>query len=167
MRLFRGLSTGYSAIDRCLIKLTRELDPRSASVLLDDWEKFAGLPDECTVGSSTETERRAAVTSKITATGGASAAYFEGIAVSLGYQGAYVSEFKVARFGRSRFGDRFYGAVWGRCWQMNLPGADGTIPARFGDRFGTRFRLSRNTEIECRIAKLKPSHTKVLFHYGD
>lgn len=166
MRLFRGLASGYTLIDRCLAMLVRELDPRSTSALLPDWETFAGLPDECSLDTATESERRDALTSKITASGGASAEYFEGIATALGYPGSTVSEFTVARFGRARFGDRFYGVRWGTYWQLNLPG-QGITKARFVDRFGTRFRLARNTVLECRITKLKPSHTKVLFHYGD
>ncbi len=166
MRLFRGLASGYTAIDRCLIAVARELDPRSTSTLLADWETFAGLPDECSLEEGTDSERRDALVSKITATGGASAQYFEGIAAALGYQNAYVTEFTVSRFGRARFGDRFNGAVWGRHWQMNLPG-QGVTKARFTDRFGGRYSLSRNTVLECRIIKLKPSHTKVIFYYGE
>jgi uncharacterized protein YmfQ (DUF2313 family) len=113
----------------------------------------------------TETQRRAAVVSKITATGGATAPYFIAIAAGLGYAGATVTEFPVSRFGRVRFGARFQGRQWRNIWQMNLS-AQGSTPARFTDRFGTRFNTSGNTVLECRIVKLKPAHTTVLFHYG-
>jgi len=165
MRLLSGLSSGYSAIDRCLIRLTRELDPRSTSILLDDWERFAGLPDACSLDGATESERRAAVVAKIAATGGASADYFIAIAAALGYRGATVTESQVARYGRARFGERYQGIAWRHVWHMNIP-VQGSTPARFTDRYGIRYRQSSNTVLECRIVKLKPSHTKVIFHYG-
>jgi len=165
MRLFAGFSRSYAALHVSLILLIRELDPRSTTAFLSEWEKFAGLPDECSLVVGTESERRAAVVSKITATGGATATYFIGVAATLGYAGATVTEFPVSRFGRARFGSRLQGAKWRNVWQMNLSG-QGSTPARFTDRFGTRFKQSGNTVLECRIVKLKPAHTTVLFHYG-
>ncbi|TCS35806.1 uncharacterized protein YmfQ (DUF2313 family) [Paucimonas lemoignei] len=164
-KLYKAFSRSYASVHASLLLLARELDPRSSSQLLDDWERFAGLPDECSLIQGTESERRAAVHAKITATGGASASYFIQLAATLGYPGATVTEFPVARFGRSHFGDRFHSRKWRNVWQLNLPG-QGNTTARFGDRFGTRFQQSGNTVLECRVVKLKPAHTQVIFHYG-
>jgi uncharacterized protein YmfQ (DUF2313 family) len=165
MKLMAAFSRTYAAIHASLVLLTRELDPRSASQLLSDWETFAGLPDACTLVQGTEGERRAAVVAKMTATGGASATYFINLAAALGYAGATVTEFPVSRYGRVRFGARFQGRAWRNVWQMNLL-AQGSTPARFTDRYLTRFKQSSNTVLECRFVKLKPSHTQVLFRYG-
>lgn len=166
MRLVRGLSAAAPRLEALLNTIARELDPRSASVLLPDWETFAGLPDECSIDGATVSERRAALHSKLVSTGGASAEYFIGLANAMGRPGATVTEFPVARFGRAHFGDRFHGLQWRHVWQLNLPG-DGYVSARFMDRFGVRFHQSSNGALECRVVKLKPSHTKVLFEYGD
>lgn len=165
-KLFAAFSRLYVAVHAALILLAKELDPRSSVLLLSDWEKFAGLPDECSLVQATESERRAAVMAKIAATGGSSADYFIGIAEALGYAGSTVTEFPVARFGRARFGARHHSIGWRHVWQLNLQ-AQGSTPARFMDRFGTRYKQSGNTVLECRIVKLKPAHTKVLFHYGE
>ncbi|NDP60095.1 MAG: DUF2313 domain-containing protein [Oxalobacteraceae bacterium] len=164
-RLLAGFAYAYAALHASLVLLTRELDPRSTSILLSEWEAFAGLPDACSLGAGTESERRAAVVSKIASTGGATAPYFIALADALGYAGATVAEFPVSRFGRARFGARLQGATWRNVWQMHLS-AQGSTPARFTDRFGTRFHQSRNTVLECRIVTLKPAHTTVLFYYG-
>jgi uncharacterized protein YmfQ (DUF2313 family) len=164
-RLFTAFGRSYAALHTSLLVLTRELDPRSSITLLSEWEAFAGLPDECSIVTGTESERRAAVVSKITATGGVTAPYFITMAAALGYAGSTVTEFPVCRFGRARFGDRLNGRAWRNVWQMNLA-AQGATPARFTDRFGIRFKQNGNTVLECRIVKLKPAHTTVLFHYG-
>jgi uncharacterized protein YmfQ (DUF2313 family) len=165
MKLYAGFARLYVELHSALILLTRELDPRGASQLLSEWEAFVGLPDACTLVAGTESERRAAVHAKLTSTGGASASYFIQLADALGYPGATVTEFPVRRFGRSRFGGRFHGRTWRNVWQLNLiqPGA---TPRRFSDRFGGHYLTSGNTVLECRVFKLKPSHTRVLFHYG-
>lgn len=164
-RLYAAFSRLTVQVHATLVLLTRELDPRSASQLLNEWEVFVGLPDECTVAQSTESERRLAVHTRITATGGASAAYFIGIAEFLGYTGTTITEFPVSRFGRARFQARFYGRTWRHAWQMNVAASE-PVPARFMDRFGVRFKQSAASILECRVGKLKPSHTKLLFHYG-
>jgi len=163
MRLVRGLSAAAPRVESLLNTIARELDPRSASILLSDWEAFTGLPDECTTAEATVFERRAAVTSKLVSTGGASAAYFISVAAAMGRPGATIEEFSVRRFG-SRFGTRFYGIQWRNVWQMNVPG-DGYIPRRFSDRFGGLFVQSSNGALECRVLKLKPAHTTVIFNY--
>lgn len=165
MKVLAAFSRTYAALHAALILLTRELDPRSTSQLLGEWEGFAGLPDACSLVQGTETERRAALTAKITSTGGASANYFIALAGTLGYPGATVTEFPVRRFGRARFGERYNGRAWRNVWQMNLA-AEGATPRRFGDRFQGLYKTSGNTVLECRVVKLKPSHTRVLFQYG-
>lgn len=165
MRLLAAFSSAYAALHASLVLLTRELDPRSASQMLSEWEAFAGLPDTCSLVQGTEFERRASVAAKLTATGGANATYFIQMAETLGYPGATVTEFPVRRFGRARFGTPFYGRAWRNVWQLNLT-AEGSTAKRFSDRFGTRFKQSSNTVLECRVVKLKPSHTRVLFQYG-
>lgn len=163
--LFTGFARAYAALHASLVLLTRELDPRSTSALLTQWENFAGLPDECSIVTGTESERRMAVVSKIVATGGVTAPYFIALAAALGYAGASITEFPVSRFGRIRFGARLQGYAWRNTWQMNLS-VQGAVPARFTDRFGTRFNASGNGVLECRLAKLKPAHTILLFKYG-
>jgi len=147
-RLFAGFSGSYAALHASVILLSRELDPRNTSALLPEWETFAGLPDACSLVVGTESERRAALVAKLTATGGSTASYFIAMAQALGYSSATVTEFPVSRFGRARFGARFNGRAWRNVWQMNCVSS------------------SQDATLECRIGKLKPAHTTVLFHYG-
>lgn len=147
-RLFAGFSRAYATLHASLILLSRELDPRNTSALLPEWETFAGLPDACSLVVGSEAERRAALVAKLTATGGSTATYFVAMAQALGYSTAAVTEFPVSRFGRARFGARFHGSAWRNVWQVQCPGP------------------CPDVTLECRINKLKPAHTTVLFHYG-
>lgn len=147
-RLFAGFARAYEALHIKLILLSHELDPRRTAALLPEWEAFTGLPDECSLLIGTDAERRAAVVAKLTANGGSTAPYFAAMAQALGYSTATVTEFPVSRFGRTRFGARFHDTAWRHVWQITGTSSD------------------QNATLECRIAKLKPAHTTVLFNYG-
>lgn len=149
MRLFAAFSRTYAALHASLILLAKELDPRQASALLEEWESFVGLPDECTLVAGTEDERRTALVGKLTATGGATKTYFIDVAQGLGYAGASVAEFPYSRFGRARFGARYHDRRWRNVWYLQLP-SSGPLDAA----------------LECRVRKLKPAHTRVFFQYG-
>lgn len=149
-RLFSGFSAGYARLHSRVFDVSTELDPRATSELLADWEKFAGLPDECSRFSGSVPERRSALVAKLTATGGSTASYFSDLVTVLGYAGVRVAEFPVARFGRARFGARFHGVAWRNVWQITVAAS-----------------TTMDATLECRIGKLKPAHTKVFFKYGN
>jgi uncharacterized protein YmfQ (DUF2313 family) len=164
-KLLRGLLGVFVSVHLRTLALLREMDPRSTLEFLSVWEKFAGLPDECSLVQGTTSERRQAVVSKLTAVGHASIQYYLDLAAALGYSDATITEFSAARFRRRRFGQRYGKKEWEFTWQLNIPSVRIT-KARFGDRFGTRFKQGGNTILECRILKLKAAHKKVIFNYG-
>lgn len=149
-RLFSGFSAGYARLHSRLIDVSTELDPRATSELISEWEKFAGLPDECSRFSGSVAERRSALVAKLTATGGSTAVYFSDLVTVLGYAGVSVAEFPVSRFGRARCGARFHGVDWRNVWQITVAAS-----------------TTMDATLECRIAKLKPAHTNVFFKYGS
>lgn len=65
--------------------LLAEADPRQTFEMLSDWERVAGLPDNCAGVDNTIQERRAALVQRLTSLGGQSRAYFYQIAEVLGY----------------------------------------------------------------------------------
>ena len=73
------------AID-CGVFLMREAFPPRADLMLRDWERVLGLPEECIPYPTTFAGRQAAVAEKLARRPGAqSRAYFVGIASRLGY----------------------------------------------------------------------------------
>lgn len=164
--LFFALALEFARLDGRSFDLQNEADPRTTLECVTDWERVLGLPDTCD-GKLPETlqQRRNAILSKLTATGGQSRQYFIDIAAAHGFD-ISITEFFPFRFGSSHFGDLFNGAGRSSMWQVNAQ--DGTpIYFRFGaSRFGERFLLVQNEGLECLINRLKPAHTEVIFNYA-
>ncbi len=91
-RLLDALAAEFHRADARAANLVEEADPRTAHELLADWERMAGLPDECYPEANTLERRRRALVSRLTRPGGQSRRYFIGLAAALGY-GVAVTEF--------------------------------------------------------------------------
>lgn len=148
LQLLAGIAeTFYRLHVRCAA-LARETDPRTTSELLPEWESTVGLPDGCIpVGSTTE-QRRAAVVARFTATGGASAAYFEAVAARYGYTVTVTN-------------------VGLHAWRISTPLSVGIVHAKAGrSRAGDAIRSFSNSQLECLFDRIKPAHTVLNFAYG-
>jgi uncharacterized protein YmfQ (DUF2313 family) len=85
----RGIARTLSRFCRRKEAFERNVDPRTADELLDEWESALGLkPDP---GESID-DRRDAVLTKLRSLGGVTAAYYEGLADSFGYADAVVTD---------------------------------------------------------------------------
>jgi len=88
-----GLMVEFGRVDVRAAQLLLEMDPRTTTELVDDWERITGLPDPCVESAPTTIEgRRAAITSRIIArgNGGASLTFLREILTALGYASADV-----------------------------------------------------------------------------
>ncbi len=123
-----ALATELARIEGRGLDLLEELDPRTTTELLPEWERLLGLPDGCVVELlETTAERRLVVTEKYTARGGQSANYFIAKAAALGIVGATVNQFHslVLRAG-FRAGERCYAEEWAHVWELD---ASDRLPA--------------------------------------
>ncbi|MBI2769981.1 MAG: DUF2313 domain-containing protein [Burkholderiales bacterium] len=125
-----------------------QYDPLQATTMLTDWERLLGLPDCCDAGTTrTLPQRRLDVLEKLTMLGGQSRQFFidlmarRGIVITIDELGNYV-------------------------WRVNAPMVNehffevGTAVA------GDPLRTWGDSSMECRIGRLKPAHTRVLFGYA-
>lgn len=69
-QLNAGLAAEFARIDQRAADLLEEMDPRTTTELLPDWERVAGLPDPCTAAPTTLEGRRAALTARLISRGG-------------------------------------------------------------------------------------------------
>lgn len=149
--------------------LLAESIPCNAVELLADYETDYGLPDGCdpNAGARTIPERQLLLCDKATSKGGQSIAYFESVAAKLGYA-IEVEELRAAICGLSVCGGedvcgdetlRFW-------WKVHVPGPRVTWAecglAQCGDTFAT---IAAADDLECRLQKLKPAHTELVFSY--
>ena len=146
--LIAGYAIGLARADADIRRLNDEADPRSTTEMLPEWETAAGLPDPCVTAPQTLGERRKALYSRVTSTGGANAAYFEQVARDLGYTPRVVE-------------------VDTHVWRLDVAEETKVTLFRSGSsRAGDRLRTFGNEQLECVINRLKPAHTRVLFAYG-
>jgi uncharacterized protein YmfQ (DUF2313 family) len=110
--------------------------------------------------------RRNALLTKLTSTGGQSAAYFIQLAASLGYT-VTIEQFRPFRVGMSRAGDALTNGPWAFTWLVRAPEVTVTSFRVGQSAVGERLRTWGNDTLECKINQLKPAHTIALFAYGD
>jgi len=152
-KLLLAISDELARVDGRAAQLLREWDPRTADETLEDWEKVLGVvPAE----GSTDAGRRLAITAKLIATGGQTAAYYIAVALALGF----VATVTVT--------DDYV-------WTMTVDLGASTAPFpllaqefRAGaSRAPDRLRSWTIPELETEINRLKPAHTRALFVYQE
>jgi uncharacterized protein YmfQ (DUF2313 family) len=163
--LVSGIAPELARVDRRASDLINELDPRTTSELLTDWERVLGLPDGCTGQLGTLQERRNAIVAKLNAIGGQSREYFIALAATHGFE-ITVEEFRPFQAGVSRAGENVNSQFWRFAWRVNAP--ETTVWAfRAGQSTaGEPLRNWGNKPLECLIRKYKPAHTHPIFAYG-
>jgi len=164
--VLRALARSYQQSDDAAIGLLTGSFPATATIMLTDWEKTVGLPDDCAIGENDSIAlRQRAVLAKLFSTGGQSAAYFIGVAKALGYD-ITITVFRQARAGMSVCGDALNGEDWPFTWLVTAPNT--TINyAQAGQSYcGDPLRSWGNRRLECRLSALAPSHTIVKFGYA-
>lgn len=145
--------------------LFEEAIPLTTFELLADWERVAGLPDNCSgLLAGTIQGRRNDLVSKLNARGGQSIAYFIAVARALGF---YISirELRPFRIGSGHVGDPLLPEEAVFVWEVVSPETTITYFRAGQSAVGEPLRAWGNALLECRITHLKPAHTQVLFLY--
>lgn len=163
--VLRALASAYKQSDDAASALLIGSFPATATIMLTDWEKTLGLPDDCAIGENDSIAlRQKAVVARLFSTGGQSAAYFIGVAKALGYD-ISIKVFRQARAGLSVCGDALNGDEWPFTWLVTAPQTTITYAQAGGSYAGDPLRSWGNKRLECRLRALAPSHTTVLFGY--
>lgn len=164
--LLDAMAQELARLDGRADRLTNEAVPASAAELLSDWERVAGLPDNCSgLLAETQQGRRNDLVSKLVAKGGQSPAYFIELAAALGFE-ITIEEFRPFQAGWSQAGDPLTNGDWVFAWRVRAPEVT-VIPFKAGhSAAGEPLAIWGNDGLECRINKYKPAHTHVIFAYG-
>lgn len=183
-RLLLGLAGELSRAAGRALDLEREVDPRTTTELLPEWEEFLGLPDPCAGPTPDVLTRRAAVVAKLLDGGGTTAAYLIALAARLGYA-VTIREHKPFRLGVGRMGDPLdgpgnpflmgSGRMGDRLGPYNLWAGVFDVLApeftehwfRMGSTMGTPLRTIGNEILECAIRRAAPAHLQPYFVYSE
>lgn len=164
-RFLGALAEEFARIDARAGQLVDEAVPASTSELLFDWERVAGLPDNC-AGQLQDTVqgRRQALESKLISTGGQSRDYFKAAAAGLGFA-IEIEEHRPFRIG-STVGSTLAGTDWQFAWRVRAPEVNVRSFRAGASVVGEALASWGNADLECRIRQLAPAHTIPQFAYG-
>lgn len=163
--VMRALASSYQQSDAAAENLLVGTFPSTATIMLTDWEKTLGLPDDCAIGENDSIAiRQKSVVSKLFSTGGQSASYFIGVAKAMGYD-IIITVYRQARAGMSVCGDALNGDEWPFTWLVTAPETTMTYAQAGRSYAGDPLRSWGNKRLECRLAALAPSHTILKFGY--
>jgi len=161
-----ALADSYNALHSRSCDLLREIIPDTTTEMLPDWERVAGLPDECTQPLETIEQRRSALVTRLRLIGGQSITYYKELAASLGFE-IEIYEYQPFRVGFSTVGQPLSNDPWRYVWRVSaLTQAVFAFKAGLG-RVGEPLRAWGNDTLECVLNKWKPAHTMIIFDYGD
>lgn len=164
-KLLSAIAEEMARIDGRALQLIDEADPRTTVDMLGDWERVAGLPDNCSgLLADSQQGRRNELVSKLVGRGGQSRAYFIELAKAFGFD-ITIEEFRPFRAG-SRAGDPLSNGDWRFTWRVRAPAVTVRRFRAGQSAAGELLASWGNAGLECRIRKFAPSHTGVLFAYG-
>ncbi|WP_026601697.1 YmfQ family protein [Methylomonas sp. 11b] len=168
--ILAAVAEEYARLDARADQLRNELDPRYTNELLADWEAYADLPDPCAAGiNTTLQERRLALVSKLTFTGGQSRAFYLALATAMGYS-ITITEYQPFVCGISQCGiDQLwsYGHAIRHHWSVTVLGPRVTY-FRCGESecgIDPITKWVEATDLECRFKRLNEAHRNLHFIY--
>lgn len=163
-RLLSAFADELYRVDLRSLDLMIETDPRTTIEMLADWERVAGLPDPCALSAQTLEQRRSALVSKLTMTGGQTKQYFIDLAESLGYPGTTIDEFTPMTC-NDDCNDELISETDRFCFRVNLVNSGGLFIMDCNSDCNSYLQSWGDEIIECRINRFKPSHTTAIFAY--
>lgn len=165
--LFKPLSSGLADVEATAEAMMEEIDPRTANLLLPDFERVLG-PDPCGRDPSTMSleQRRGLAHQRWTARGGASIPYFIALAARRGVA-VTISENRVSYAGELAAGEELVETPEQFIWTVNLALLGETLFVADDGQAGDRLYDLVLSDVECDLRRLKPAHTEVVFNYEE
>lgn len=165
VKFLDALAQECARVDAMAVLLIKESFPDTTELLLPNWERVAGLPDECSQLGDTIQIRRQALLAKVAARGGSTKQYFIDIALKFGFV-ITITEFDQFRVNINAVGDPLCGEDWEFTFLVNAPEETITYFRAGIGASGEHLRVWGNERLECLINRLKPAQTLALFAYG-
>jgi uncharacterized protein YmfQ (DUF2313 family) len=162
-KLLEGLSAEFIIFDKNLQDYKKDYNLNNTTLLIEEWEKMAGIPDDCIGIAKTIEERRKNVLFKLASYECTTKSQFELIANILGYNVNVMAGGDVMTFPLK------FPIVFGKQEEMPFiiivniskeyknQGFPYTFPITFG--------ASISDVLACFFERLKPAQTKIIYRY--
>lgn len=144
--------------------LLAEGDPRGAVELLTDWERIAGLPDDCNQANGELSERRQSVATRLAEVGDVSEPGWIARAAALGHQ-ITLATHDPAVCGQLQCGDPLNPYTSNFELEITVPVVL-THPAECGNlQCGDELGAYNTQRLECELDRVRQAHTVLHFNY--
>ena len=145
--------------------LLREIDPRNSILLLDEVEYSLGLPDRCSVGSQSVSERQMAAYNKLTDHGGIRRTRYFDILRRYSTTQAYIERFNLHTCIHTCEDAVFDHADWLFTWAVTLHESTKSTQSTCQSHCEEPLESWGNTQIECVLHKEAPVYSNLLIKY--
>lgn len=152
-------------LDCAVEALLDEIDPRTTSQLLVDWERITDIPRCRREYAPTLDARRAELLARLTLRGSLQPAFIQAVCNAAGFDITIV-EHDPFEFGVSEFGEQFApSSAW---WTFDVISPDlAVFEAEFGAlTFGEPFGFVGNERLACLLDSFKPAHMNYVIIVG-
>lgn len=163
--LFKPIATGTADVELTAGQMLEEIDPRTATLMLPDFERVLG-PDPCGRDPSTMSlaQRRQLAHQRWTARGGASIQYFVALAARRGVA-INIVENRTTQADGAQAGDELIESPEQFAWTIELALLGETVARADEAQAGDLLLDITLSDVECDIRRAKPAHTEVAFRY--
>ena len=161
-KLIMGLAGATYRCGEDAGNLLRQTYPATSEDMLGEWESTLGLPGAFGAAPDTTIGRQKAVASALTDTGGQSAAYFIGLAASLGFT-ITISQYTAFSVAKP-IGTPIAADSWAHTWRVNASASIAssyTVTADVVPATGSY----GNPLLDAVMGAFKPAHTVVIMSY--
>jgi uncharacterized protein YmfQ (DUF2313 family) len=161
-KFFMALATELARVTGRASDLIQEMDPRTTTELIPDWERVLNIPGDCEEPGRTLALRQFAVTTKLTQEPGQSRQDFIDLAASLGFQ-ITIQEYLPFQVTNSVVGEALSNGEWLFTWTVHQPIVGGEF-LRAGQGFAGEALLDFNQDtLQCFLQDASPAHTQLTF----
>jgi len=163
-KILIGLASQWLSFRNTINSIYYEYDPSQTTDLIEEWETFVGIPDDCIGNTGTLEQRRLNILLKLSGINATTAEQFEAIALILGYVVDVQAGLDIGGFPLVLPFILLDAAEAPFTIIVTLSAADS--PSGFPLVFP--FTLTDGTPdiLNCLFDKLKPANTNVIFRYS-
>lgn len=164
-KILIGLASEWLNFRSKINEVSNEYNPKTTTQLIDEWEQFVGIPDNCIPVASTIEQRRLNVLLKLAGINATTEKQFKNVASILGYNievsnGVSTSTFPLTLpFLLISEGSAPFTIV------ITLPSS--IKPSGFPLTFPFTLTSQQPAILDCLFNKLKPANTQLFFRYSN
>lgn len=163
-QVLASLAPSHQRLCAASLGLISDAFPATAIDMIPEWQLTLGLPDPCAGPAPTLIQQRQQIVARFADDGGQSAAYFEALAATLGYQ-ITITNNAPFRCGQSACNQQLGGQEWSFSWVVHAPSYTVNPFLAGQSAAGDPLSSTGNAVLECELQERSPAHTVLQFDF--